>query len=473
MKPNRVYQLLTITIGSALLLPNLFTHGIFGDGLIYAVISRNMSFGQGWLWEPFYSTDFFNPWAEHPPLYFWLESFAFKLLGDQSYTEKLFSLVLGVLMAISITRNWPYKNGSWWYPVLLWAIVPTIHWAYGNNMLENLLVLFTSYAVWFGLKKTNLFYASLSGALIFLAFLTKGPVGLFPFAIWILRWLILRELSFFRCIQLSVVALFSFGFLITLLFWQYPASFTFFENYFNTQVLASLNGERLIQDRVEELPRYYLIGRVFTELFNPVLLVVLLYIWNSIKSRSTALPKISKQVFLYFVIGLSATLPLLISPKQHSFYLIPAITWYILALALWSWPKLGTLITDINKESIGFRSLILTVGLLLCLSIYFSATRVGKISRDEDLILFVRAVDELVPKNDKIGVSADLISHHGLHGYFQRYACRSLNTKAHAQWRIITLTDSLPENYSYVPLERKAPYKLLKAQIAGPSPDAL
>jgi 4-amino-4-deoxy-L-arabinose transferase-like glycosyltransferase len=424
-----------------------------------------MSLGQGWLWEPFYSTDFFNPWAEHPPLYFWLESFAFKLLGDHSYTEKLFSLLLGILMAISITRNWPYKNGSWWYPVLLWAIVPTIHWAYSNNMLENLLVLFTSYAVWFGLKKTNLLYASLSGALIFLAFLTKGPVGLFPFAIWILRWLILRELSIFKSIQLSVVALLTFGFLITLLFWQYPASFTFFENYFNTQVLASLNSERLIQDRVEELPRYYLIGRVFTELFNPALLVVLLYIWNSIKSRSIELPIISKQVFLYFVIGLTATLPLLISPKQHSFYLIPAMTWYALALALWSWPKLGTLLTDLNKESKGFRSFTLTIGLLLCLSIYFSATRVAKISRDKDLILFVYEVDSLIPKNEKIGVSADFISHHGLHGYLQRYVRRSLKVTGTSEWRIIKIEDPIPENYTDISLKSKAPYRLLQFQI--------
>lgn len=79
---------------SCLILPNFLTKGIFLDGALYASIARNMAEGQGSFWDPYYTEYFYPHFREHPPLFFGLESIFFQIIGDHTFTERLFSLLL-------------------------------------------------------------------------------------------------------------------------------------------------------------------------------------------------------------------------------------------------------------------------------------------------------------------------------------------------------------------------------------------
>src|SRR3989442_1159270 len=75
-------------------------------------------------------------------------------------------------------------------PRMFFVILPMTSWAFSNNILENTMTFFIVMAVYcciVGLNHPNvllsLLYEILSGVCIFLAFLVKGPVALFPLAV--------------------------------------------------------------------------------------------------------------------------------------------------------------------------------------------------------------------------------------------------------------------------------------------------
>lgn len=464
MSQSRTFQIFTLAISSALLLPNLFTHGIFGDGLIYSVISRNLSEGKGDFWTPIYSDTFFNPWAEHPPLMFWLESFFFKVLGDHPFTEKIFSLCLWVIMIFSIKHFWSQKDGSWWLPVLLWTIIPTVHWGYSNNILENLLVVFTSWAIWFGLKETTIINALIVSILVFLGLLTKGLVALFPIAVWSVRLITIRDLKLTNALKSTFIALITLTSLSALLLFDNDA-IRFISNYFKTQLFASLNGERLVQDKVIDLPRYYLIIRIFTELLNPLLITIAVLLSSTKQTLHSQLSVNKMKWILYGTIGLTATLPLLISPKQHSFYLMPGLTWFSLSLAHLLWPIIKQKQNTINTSKPLFKAFgYFSIGILIT-GLIVSVSRYDKISRDSSIIVFVQEINKIVPENKKIGGSADLLSHHNLHGYLQRYTHRSIHYSEPVDWLITTNDEVVPNHFEAVQLKSKGEYKLWRSKF--------
>ncbi len=449
MKRPGIYQLILATTLAGFLLPNLFTTGIFGDGLIYAVISRNLSEGLGSWWNLYYSTYIFSPFAEHPPLLFWVESIWFRILGDYHFTEKSFSVLLAAGMIISlrffwirIARNQTEKQ-AWWFPVLLWILVPTIHWAYPNNMLENLMVLFTSWAVWSGFYKPSGQKALLVGVLVFLAFLTKGLVGLFPLAVFGIRWLSLREDTLRKALSWTSLAL--FGFVLCMAISLIPESArNYWMQYFDVQLLATLRGERLVQDHVVDLPRYYLLTRLFTELINPLLLTGLLLLGTRRFRKKGAVPALAHGYILFFaLVACSATLPLLISPKQHSFYLIPAIPWFILALSKGAGPFVFDILAQWQSRQLSYKISYLFFSGLFVAALVICGWRANQPGRDADLMSAVDVIAHTTGSH-QIGIPHSLIRHHSLHAYFQRNHHISLSPYDSTAGYWITEKDSIP-----------------------------
>lgn len=450
MKKPTVYLLILITAFCGFLLPNLFTTGIFGDGLIYAVVSRNLAIGKGDWWNLYYSDQIFSPFAEHPPLLFWIESMWFRFLGDHSWTEKSFSLLLGLVMAVSMRHFWlklplPKTNKqNWWLSLLLWILVPSIHWAYPNNMLENLLVIFTSWAVWKGYTAKNSQATVMVGLLVLFAFYTKGVVGLFPFAVFVLRKITLQDLSWKHCIWWSTlsVGVFLAGFGLSLL---EDAARISWQRYFETQLFATLGGERLVQDHIIDLPRYYILKRVFTELFNPLLVLgILTYLSLRLTSNQAIFE--NKRLSLFFLlVALSATLPLMISPKQHSFYLIPAIPWFIFSLTILIINQLVPLFQHWSPIHWSYRLTRYLFGVLLLCTVTLCLFRTGKTSRDEQLLNDISLLVEQKKLDERIGISNSLIEQHSLHAYLMRYHHLSLypNDSTASYW--------LSEKEGYVP----------------------
>jgi 4-amino-4-deoxy-L-arabinose transferase-like glycosyltransferase len=134
-------------------------HFAYLDGIIYAVLSRNMAEGLGSAWQPHFTETLFPVFYEHPPLAFWLQSLAFRVLGDSVYIEKFYSLATLPVTALLIVgiwhrlvRNEPCVKHLSWLPVLLWLSTEGVWWAYANNLLENTLTVFTTLAVYLALR---------------------------------------------------------------------------------------------------------------------------------------------------------------------------------------------------------------------------------------------------------------------------------------------------------------------------------
>ena len=92
--------LFTVFFLAAMFLPRLVPQGLFGDGLLYASLARNLAEGKGSMWAPWFSSGYWldfasgAPYFENPPLMIWLEAVFFRILGDYWWVEKLYSLLL-------------------------------------------------------------------------------------------------------------------------------------------------------------------------------------------------------------------------------------------------------------------------------------------------------------------------------------------------------------------------------------------
>jgi hypothetical protein len=96
---TKAFKYFTLFYIVAMFLPRLVVQGMFGDGLLYASIARNMSIGKGSMWYPFFSSSYWLDnvppiYYENPPLMLWLESLLFTAIGDYWWIEKLYSLML-------------------------------------------------------------------------------------------------------------------------------------------------------------------------------------------------------------------------------------------------------------------------------------------------------------------------------------------------------------------------------------------
>ena len=191
----------TLLFLAAMFLPRLVTQGMFGDGLLYASMARNLAEGKGSLWALWFSTGYWvdfasgAPYFENPPLMIWLQAGFFRLLGDEWWVEKLYTLFLFILNAWLIMRVWEiplrgtvYQEKFGWLPLLFWYFIPSVIWGNPNNLMDNNLLTFCLLALWAaldGLFSGRRFWLklSLAGVFVYLGLMTKGPVALYPVAL--------------------------------------------------------------------------------------------------------------------------------------------------------------------------------------------------------------------------------------------------------------------------------------------------
>ncbi|MEI6093002.1 MAG: glycosyltransferase family 39 protein [bacterium] len=321
---------------------------MFFDGLIYASISRNMANGVGSFWYPYYTQFFLNPFYEHPPLVFWLQSFAFRLFGDHRLVEFFWGTLCALLTIFFTYRTYllsEQKNEnkqlvskSSWFVIFLFATIPTISWTFNNNILENTMAVFTSCSIWLML------YSFISGRKVFLfnfiaglciacAFLSKGLTGMFPLAVpFILFFAYKKTFSkdFKQTLLKPYLAITGSILLLGVIFYvfkrQESAAYLFY--YFNNQIVKSLNGQR------ENIRYMYLVYRFLGELIVPLFIAMFLY---SILKWTKKYLKPAKQDNSFFIamllVAISASFPTFISPKQRIWYLFASWPFYSLAIA--------------------------------------------------------------------------------------------------------------------------------------------
>lgn len=458
--------LFTFSILLLLTLPRVFQEGRFMDGMIYGAVARNLSEGQGTFWNLHFSSTLLQPFHEHPPLAFALESLVFQLLGDVYYAEGIYQIIVllgSAFILFKIFRQHNPTSPLAWLAILLWVTTERVFWCANENMLETTLSFFALLSVFFlgecntssGLRK--LLYMALASLAILCSFLSKGFVGLFPYAYFFLLWLVSKKTyNFQTCVKDTLfltagIALFSLAML--LLFDNSSNSILL---YLNQQVFNSVKGSDRVGLRLPFISGF----------FQQTLLLAALFIFvqlyklknrNSVSSPSEAL--------LFLLIGLSAFLPLLVSPKLSFYYLVPSIPYFALAVVLFSNDVVLGLFKNKSLNTLKSTAAILSA-LLIVLSIGLSITNKGTAARDKGTIAEVHALTKVIEPGMVIAVSDNLHEDWSLFATMQRIGKYSVVIgDSTANYYLAEQSEIVPRGYTLVQKhagDRLAVFKLTK-----------
>lgn len=427
------YFISTFLILSLILLPGLVKNGMFLDGVTYATISRNLSHGLGSIFSPFYTQTLYSAFYQHPPLVFIIQSVFFRILGDSIYTERIYSffiaLILSGLIMMIISRISPIHRKYSWFPVLLWIVIPSVNWALKNNLLENTMSIFTLLSVFFtiyAIDKKKLFLLIISSLSIILAFLCKGPVGLFPIIVP-LAFIIGDNFKNWKkmiCYQLFLIV--SVIVLFILIMILLPELKNNILNYYEEQVKPSV-----VVGAIKTVNnRFHITGILISQLTIPLIISFLTYLFSrktikshSIESKFNSIP--------YFIIAVSASFPVIITKKQYGFYITPSYPIYSIAFSIVLIPYLKVLFSELKKVTVQIINYANCFLMLLVLILTFYNT--GKYSREKSKLTDIIKICKIIDKDEIIGVSKKTWEDWSLAAYLYRinYISLDCNQKKH------------------------------------------
>jgi len=380
---------------------------MFLDGVTYAAISNNLSQGYGEIFRPHYTKTLYPIFYEHPPLVFIVQSVFFELLGDSYMTEKVFSFMTAILTAWAIVKCWTLLSGdvhverAGWLPVLLWLSIPLVSWSYKNNILENSLSVFSTFAVFFILKsilRKKYIYLIPGSCLIMMAFLSKGFVGLFPLAVPLVYWLVYGFSG--RLVKTAIYLYLISAFLLLTSLWSFPDLRLNLENYIMQQVMPSLSGSREITTD----SRFNIIFQLIPELVIPLILGGLLLLLSN-KQLKFSTFVYSRQFWLFLLIGLTASLPIMISMKQRKFYLLPSLPFYALAIGYLTAPFLADLKNRLsNRVNDWIKRLAIIV---LATTLLLSYIQFGEYSRNKEQMNDVLVLSDFLREGSVVGTTQE------------------------------------------------------------------
>ncbi len=208
--------LFPITFACIALFP-MFGKGMFMDGILYAIISKNVAQDVCGLWSLKITDSLYPNFNEHPPLVFAFQSLFFKFWGNHYWVERVYSLTTVLISAYLIVKIYlsivrltgstqangiaptsvsigkdgstklfgstgeyviaqedssaqtdgrastrgiaqknerKYPSAAW--VLLLWISVPVVNRCAQNNMLENTMLVFVLASVWAYLKSHSM-----------------------------------------------------------------------------------------------------------------------------------------------------------------------------------------------------------------------------------------------------------------------------------------------------------------------------
>lgn len=422
-----------LMIVSTMMLDRLIPEGMFLDGITYAAIARNLAIGKGNFWELYYRGNWF--FSEHPPLMLGLEAIFFKIFGDHYWVEKLYSFIIWLtsLFLIRYFWNWIVSNKKIKYtfvlPVLLWSIAPTVTWGYANNILDCTMAMFDLLAVILltqasakTTRKSSLYF--ISGALFtFAALLTKGPVGAFPLAIPGIYWLVYSTKTGKTFGKVLLQTLLVAGIVVCcfIVLYQFPGPQGNFNRYLDEQLMAALHGKREITGGLGRFNIiFYLVIQLIPTLGLGLILLLITRLSKAFSSSPTQ-PTNKKHILFFLLVGISASLPIMMSVKQRTFYLVPSLPYYIIALSLWILPvyvKVTGRLRISLKGSRHFKMIAGVVSIILCI---YLGSKIGQVGRNKELISNIKYLATQFPKGQVLGICPESERNYEFLAYLERY----------------------------------------------------
>ncbi len=423
------FYLLSFALFIGLIVPVLIQDGMFMDATLYTCVSKNLGNGIGTFWFPVSEATWFcagkSSFHEHPPLVFGIQSVFFRILGNSMYVERFYTFLMACLTAYLIFLSWKeiFRGNNEmlhfsWLPILLWIITPVAHWTFQNNMQENTMGLFSFLAVYLIFKSLNketksIRYIILAGFLIFFASLSKGVPGLFPIVTVGAYWLIFRKPSFNKVILFTGILV-----LIPVLIYSIiminpnaSESLTF---YLNQRLLGRIENAHTVTGRLHTLK-----GLVSHLL--PVLILCCILFFVFWKKKISFKFTYKKEFAFFLLLGLSASLPLMLTMVQKDFYFSHSIPYFGISFAFLLVNGLHVLIKKIDPSKVGFKIFKISSITLLAISVGLSIYNIGGQSRNKDELHDVHLLGKIIPEGTIIGIEPSMIEDYSTRFYLVRY----------------------------------------------------
>ena len=434
----------------------LWTDGMFVDGVYYASIARNLSEGIGSFWKLSFSATHDSEFYGHPPLAIGIQSILFKMFGDQFWVERVYSLLAYIVSGYLVIRIWTKltQDASLsWIPLLLWFSIPTIQWAAANNILENTVTIFVLgalFSIMMAEGKREYFWLAGAGLCILAGFLSKGFTALFPLATPAVTYLIFRHRSLLHTTYTTLYIL--FWMVIPLSLWMYFDA-KVYENlitYFQIQVLDSIEG------RVNVASRWHIVIRMLEELLIPAI-ICLLILGIGRRWKVSNQSVFYKNAIQFSIVGLCGVLPVMVSMKQSGFYIVPAFPVLTLGMALVLVPAGGAItqkwmsLPVFKRYQQAFFSVISVTVVVVAINLF------GKIGRDQYFLEDWQLIRQELNSGTTINVCLKEEQIMNIQTYMSRYGKVSMeNHLAQSHQFLLVQKEKLSEcdveNYSIVPL---------------------
>jgi hypothetical protein len=400
---------------------------MFLDGVTYASIARNLAQGRGCFWAPHYTATIYPAFHEHPPLAFWLQSQWFRVLGDHWFVERAYSATAAVLIAVFIVIIWravhrtAESRNHDWLPVALWMAAPVVSWSIVGNLLETTVAVFVTAAVAAlvlttrGPVPTALAGGILSGLCVVGAALSKGPVGLFPLAaapaLALLPGQCRRSLWYGGTAQWMAVLL--CGALLVVM----PASRDSLSAYLHEQVVTALAGRREVSSG-----SLTIVVALFQGVWLPMATVGALLVMAG-RPWTKPAPGVVSSAIAFMLLGLSGTLPILVSPKQTGHYLMPAVAFYAISFSA----LVSATVADLGHR-LGRRTALTVRAVAGTLVIgTMVAAALPALEREPARLAELDRLAPVAPRGITAGICAATNADWGLHAWFQRRFQMSLD----------------------------------------------
>jgi len=369
----------------------------------------------------------------------YLQSFLFAVIGDSYLVERLFSVIILFLTIPIIIGLWRVCSPErlrhlYWLPLCIWITFPKWQWVYKNSMLDGSLALFTTLAAFLAMRglvstqiSKQLGHGAAAGLAVTLGFLSKGPVSFFPLVVPVLGALMIQGGSTktsLRVLAAMCLAILVGGFGLYL---NSEAAFAL-GSYIRGQVIATIVGARPLEESIGGRTTIFI--TTLKELLPPTALSLLLLLYAHGKGGLNARVETWRVPVFFLAIGLSCIIPIAISPKQHSYYIFPALPFFALAIAaaLVAAYDSGifTAVDAAAKKHYGTaRNTLLAISAIaLCIGVY----NAGGVRRDQDYYHDLATLAAHLPQGAIIGGADEMRTDWLSHALFARFLMVGIDT---------------------------------------------
>lgn len=446
-----------------LYLPPFLSRGMYVDGVKYSCIARNMAEGEGSLWSPVLTPTLFGRFREHPPLAFGIHSLLYRVFGDHWLVDEAYTALTSVLIAVLAVALWrsapqcpPDWGGAGWAPVLVLFTCPHARFSFTNNLLENTLVVFMLAAVYLlvrGLEGELTPWIAAGGAGIATTFgaLVKGPVALFPLMVPLLYRLCLGRPSWRQVATMTATMFAACGASGLLLLVDATAR-TCIGEYLSIQLFPSLMGERELV--LGPTGRWFILVELGKACLPAAavagIVAAAAHRWGGSAGIATPI----RTIAFWTAVGLSASLPILASPKQNPWYVVPSLPFFSAAIAgvgvgclkclsvPWDRPGVKRAVTALR---------IMALQLLFAIGVW-SIGAFGQPLRDSDILEDLERMRPYLRSGDLIGRSRSLEPDGELYSYLYRFHRVSVESDRAAEMFVLPIHEAPPPGYEALDL---------------------